>query len=83
MEMAQHAFHHRQLREKQHTHLNSSRRHSDAADNSDAAIGDSDLRYFISPSQNDKIDIYQLLKTHKDDPAYKVRLLLIYGNKFI
>ena len=74
MEMAQHAFHRRQLREKQYAHLTSSRQFADAADKSDAAVGDSDLRYFISPSQNDKIDIYQLLKTHKDDSAYKVSL---------
>jgi hypothetical protein len=74
MEMAQHAFHRRQLREKQYAHLNPSRQLSDAADKSDAAVGDPDLRYFISPSQNDKIDIFQLLKTHKDDSAYKVSL---------
>lgn len=72
MEMAQHAFHRRQLRQKKYAHMNTIRGHSDAADESDAVVGDSDLRYFISPSQNDKIDIYQLLKTHQDDPAYKV-----------
>ena len=38
---------------------------------SDSA-GDSDLRYFISPSQNEWFDIYALLKSRSADPAYKV-----------
>jgi hypothetical protein len=43
----------------------------DANTTADAA-DDSDLRYFISPSQNHKIDIYQLLRTRNGDPSYKV-----------
>lgn len=70
MEMTQHAFHRQRLREKQYAHLSSSQQLSDAV------VGDSDLRYFVSPSQtrNVKVDICQLLKTHRDYPAYKVNL---------
>jgi hypothetical protein len=72
LEMAQQAQHRRRLREKQHA-IPSSKvplaPHSMAEFN---PADDSDLRYFISPSLNEKKDIYGLLKSHSDDPAYKV-----------
>ena len=74
MEKAQQAFHRRQLRKKQYADLSSGPQPSDAAENSDAAVGDSDLRFFISSSQNDKIDRYPLPKIPTDAPSYKVVL---------
>ena len=70
MEMAEQALHRRKLRERQHALLRTPSELSDAK-TTDAGI-DSDLRYHISPSQNHKIDIYQLLRTRSHDPAYKV-----------
>jgi hypothetical protein len=46
----------------------------DASTTADVTADDSDLHFFISPSQNQKINIYQLLKTHSSDPAYKVSI---------
>ena len=72
--MAQQAMHRRKLREKRHlpkAHLTSHSTPVSDASESDAAE-DSDLRYFVSPSLNEKKDIYWLLKSHSDDPAYKV-----------
>lgn len=66
MEVAQQALHRRKLRERQHA-LSSESVNAEMIDPAD----DSDLRYFISRSMNHKIDIYQLLKTRKGDPAYK------------
>jgi hypothetical protein len=76
LERAQTAFHRRKLREKRHG-LQSNNPHHEISDKhqSDAA-DDSDLRYFISPSQNNWFDIYALLKTHSADPAYKVSVIL-------
>jgi len=66
LEMAQQAIHRRKLREKQHAvHSSSKAPKADAAD-------DSDLRYFISPSLNERKDVWGLLKSRSDDPAYKV-----------
>ena len=76
MEMAEQALHRRKLRERQHGLLSASRS-TDANTTADAA-DDSDLRYFISPSQNQKIDIYQLLRTRNGDPAYKVSVEVSY-----
>ena len=74
MEMAEQALYRQKLRERQHALLSASRAPSESMDaNTTAdATDDSDLRYFISPSQNHKIDIYQLLRTRNSDPAYKV-----------
>jgi hypothetical protein len=73
MEMAEQALHRRKLRKRQHSLLSVSRAPSESTDaNMTDAADDSDLRYFISPSQNHKIDIYQLLRTRNGDPAYKV-----------
>jgi hypothetical protein len=74
MEMAEQALHRRKLRERRHALLSASRTPSESTDaNTTAdAADDSDLRYFISASQNQKIDIYQLLRTRNGDPAYKV-----------
>jgi hypothetical protein len=74
LEMAQQAMHRRKLREKQHLPKAHSTSHStpvsDASESD--AVDDSDLRYFVSPSLNEKKDIYGLLKSHSDDPAFKV-----------
>jgi len=81
MEVAQQALHRRNLWERQHALSPPVSRvpsESVNADMTDAA-GDSDLRYFISPSQNHKIDLYRLLKTRNSDPAYKASVkMLIY-----
>ena len=80
MEVAQQALHRWKLRERQHALSPVSRVPSESvnADMTDAA-GDSDLHYFISPSQNHKIDLYRLLKTRNGDPAYKASVkMLIY-----
>ena len=77
IEMAQQALHRRKLREKQHVPRPVARAHpSESMDNTtvNTTADDSDLHYFVSPSQNHKIDIYQLLKTHSGDPAYKVSI---------
>ena len=71
MEMAEQALHRRKLRERRHALYRAPSESMDANTTDDAA-DDSDLRYFISPSQNQKIDIYQLLRTRNGDPAYKV-----------
>ena len=74
MEMAAQALHRRKLWERQHSLLSVSRapcESMDANTTADAA-DDSDLRYFISSSQNHKIDICQLLRTRNSDPAYMV-----------
>jgi hypothetical protein len=72
MEMAEQALYRRKLRKRQHSLLSVSRAPSESTDANTTAADDSDLRYFISPSQNHKIDIYQLLRTRNGDPAYKV-----------
>jgi len=78
IEMAQQALHCRKLREKQHVPRSAARAQPsesmDANTTDDVTADDSDLHFFISPSQNQKIDIYQLLKTHINDPAYKVSI---------
>jgi hypothetical protein len=70
LEMAQQAIHRRKLREKQHT-VHSSKAPKPPPPESDAA-DDSDLRYFISPSLNERKDVWGLLKSCSNDPAYKV-----------
>ncbi len=72
LERAQAASHRRNLQEKRHgLQSNNPRETSEDKHQSDAA-DDSDLRYFISPSQNDWFDIYAVLKSRSSDPAYKV-----------
>jgi len=71
LEMAQQAFHRRKLREKQHVVHSLSKAPKSSPSESDAA-DDSDLRYFISPSLNERKDIWGLIKSNSGDPAYKV-----------
>jgi hypothetical protein len=84
MEMAEQAQHRRKLRERRHALLSASRVPSESMDaNTTAdAADDSDLRYFISPSQNHKIDIYQLLRTRNGDPSYKVSVNMAHITLF-
>jgi hypothetical protein len=35
--------------------------------------GDSELRYYISPSKNNPLDIFGTLRNNRGDPAYYVR----------
>src|SRR5260370_35264901 len=74
MEMAEQALYRRKFQERWHALLSASRAPSESIDtNSTAdAADDSDLHYFTLPSQNHKIDIYQLLRTRNGDPVYKV-----------
>ena len=78
IEMAQQALYHRKLWEKQHVPWPVARAHPfesmDGNTTVNTTADDSDLHYFVSPSQNYKIDIYQLLKTHSGDLAYKVSI---------
>jgi len=74
LERAQAAFHRRKLREKQYG-LQSNKPHYETSrdkQSDPSSTNDSDLRYFISPSQNEWFDIYALLKSRSADPAYKV-----------
>jgi len=75
--MAQEALHRWRLRQKQHG-LSNSNSLSAVGDTQEPggsdSIGteDSNLHYYILPSQNTKIDLYAMLKSHARDPAYKV-----------
>jgi len=73
LERAQASFQRQKLQKKRHGfpyhETSKDNRQSDAAD-------DSDLHYFISPSQNDWFDIYALLKSRSADPAYKVSVVV-------
>ena len=71
LEMAQQAIHRRKLREKQYAVHSLSKAPKTPPSESDAA-DDSDLRYFISPSLQERKDVWGLLKSRSDDPAYKV-----------
>ena len=74
IEIAKQALHRRKLREKQHVPQSAAREQPSESTDANTTADDSDLHFFISPSQNHKIDIYQLLKTHSSDPAYKVSI---------
>jgi hypothetical protein len=69
--MAEQAMHCRKLREKQHAVQPSTpapmKSHGESG-----VVDDSDLWYFISPSLNERKDIYGILKRCSEDPAYKV-----------
>lgn len=44
-------------------------------DNKDDQVeGDSDLRYHISPSKNQPLDIFDTIRNNRGDPAYHVCL---------
>jgi len=70
LERAQTAFHRRIIWEKRYG-LEPNKQTSRDERQTDAT-NDSDLRYFISPSQNKWFNIYALLKSRSADPAYKV-----------
>ena len=78
LEHVQTAFHRQKLQEKRYRlRPNKPQNETSRDDHQSDATDDSDLQYFISPSQNEWFDIYALLKSRSADPAYKVSVLSI------
>ena len=75
LERAQAAFHRRRLREKRYGLQSNKHCISKELERDDRQNNDSDLRYFISTSQNEWFDIIVFLKSRIADPVYKVSVL--------
>ena len=59
-------------RKQLHAHTMTQQKSMDNKD--DQVDGDSDLRYYISPSKNRPVDIFDTIRNNKGDPAYYVCL---------
>ena len=77
LERAQAAFHRRRLREKRYGLQSNKHRISKELERDGCQNDDSDLRYFISTSQNEWFDIFTFLKSRLADPVYKVSVLYL------
>ena len=58
------AHEHKQL------HENATKSRMVAQDDSSETTGDSDLRYYISDSKNQPVDIFTMIRKNRGDPAY-------------
>ena len=56
-----------------HSALPHRTRRKATSDVDDQAEGDSELRYYISPSKNCPLDIFSTIRENRGDPAYNVR----------